>query len=51
MKSYCKDYIIKLLELQKMKLECINLGFNKSEDTKIEIALIKQCIEEMQTKK
>lgn len=35
-----KHYILALLELQKVKIECKNLGFNKTKKDKIELDLI-----------
>lgn len=38
-----KEYILGLLRLQKTRLECINLGFNPSEDIKVELDLIEEA--------
>ena len=44
MERIIKDYIIKLLELQKTKLKYINLGYNLDKMTNVEIDLIDQSI-------
>lgn len=40
LRKICKEYILTLLKLQQTKLECINLGFNKSDTTLVELNLI-----------
>lgn len=42
-KQIVKEYILALLDLQKTRLECINLGFNKSETIKAELDLIEEA--------
>lgn len=43
--EYAKEYIIKLLELDKIEIESINLGFNLSEYNKIRLKLNKVAID------
>lgn len=40
-----KEYIIKLLEYKKVKLICINLGYTRDKDIKIECKIIDYCID------
>lgn len=39
-----KEYILKLLEYQKTKLKCINLGYTTDNNIKIEIKILDYCI-------
>lgn len=43
MEKQIKEYILVLLEYQKTRLECINLGFNPSNQTKIELKMIEEA--------
>ena len=42
-----KEYIIKLLEYQEVKLKCVNLGYTRDKDIKIELEIIEYCIDYM----
>jgi hypothetical protein len=44
MEKIIKEYIIKLLQLQKTKLKYINLGYNLDKMTNVEIDLIDKAI-------
>ena len=44
MEKYYKKYIITLLEWQKTKLQCINLGMSTNESIKNEIKLINETL-------
>lgn len=43
MEKQIKEYILVLLEYQKTRLECINLGFSPSDETKIELKMIEKA--------
>ena len=44
-KKYCKEYTIKLLEMQRTKLKCINLGWTKNDaERNVEFELIEGSI-------
>ena len=43
MEKQIKKYILVLLEYQETRLECINLGFSKSDETKIELKMIEEA--------
>lgn len=43
MEKQIKKYILVLLEYQKTRLECINLGFSPSNQTKIELKMIEEA--------
>lgn len=45
-----KKYIIKLLEYQEVKLKCVNLGYTRDKDIKIELEIIEYCIDYMRKK-
>lgn len=45
-----KLYILKLLELQETRLNCINLGFSKDREIKGELELVGKAIEFMKQK-
>lgn len=45
MKDIIKRYILKTLELQETRLNCVNLGFSPSTDIKIELDMIRQAKE------
>lgn len=45
-----QTYILQLLELQETKLNCINLGFDNSRDTRIEKEIIKDSKEYLKKK-
>ena len=45
-----KKYIIKLLEYQEVKLKCLNLGYTRDKDIKIELEIIEYCIDYMKKK-
>lgn len=47
LKQIVKEYILALLDLQKIRLECINLGFNKSKTIKAELDLIEEAKKEI----
>lgn len=53
LKEVCKEYTIKLLELQKIRIKCINLGISASKegDLKTELILIDKSIEMLKGKK
>lgn len=50
MDDIVKDYILSLLELQRAKLNCINLGVNQSKTTKVELDLIEKSIKKVKEK-
>lgn len=50
MEEIIKEYILGLLELQKTKLECINLGFSRDKQIKVELDMIKQAKELVENK-
>ncbi len=51
MKELCKEYTIKLLEYQKTKLKCINLGWTRDEKIKVEIDIIDKSIKYLSEEK
>ena len=50
MDKIVKDYILSLLKLQKTKLNCINLGYNQSKLTKVELELIEKATKKVKEK-
>ena len=50
MDDIVKDYILSLLELQRAKLNCVNLGVNQSKTTKVELDLIEKSIKKVKEK-
>lgn len=45
MEEIIKQYILKTLELQETRINCINLGVKKSSENKIELEMIKKAKE------
>lgn len=41
--EYAKQYVLKLLELDKIEIESINLGYNLSQNNKIRLKLNKEA--------